>query len=389
MAPTGANGPFSGCSCRERAAEGSDPAMRSAGGGRIGFAPMSTTKYRRIAGLLAAAALLLGACGSEDALEGEVVEDARGCTDTVERSTDAPEVAAVAEAPAEVETEDLTKGKGCEIEPGQHLSLDMVGATAADAKVFTDTWTSGRPISTQLGQGKLIPGLETGIEGMKVGGRRQITIPAAQAYGAEGNEAQGIGPDQALTFVVELTGLTRNLAYCQAATEIPAGTVEGKPDAVEMPVEAPTELVTKDLTEGTGEAATDGKQATVHYLGIGCSTGQQFDSSWDSGNTLQVTLGMGQVVPGFEQGIDGMKVGGRRQVEFPATLGYGPTGSPPAIGPNEPLVFVIELVELAEAPPESTTAPASTAPAEGGEGGDTTTAPAGGGEGETTTTAGQ
>ncbi len=339
------------------------------------------TPGRRAAAI--ATVVLLAACGSSDDLGGKVVEDGLGCQPTeTERSTEVPTVEAVADAPAEVETDDLEEGKGCGIDTDTYLTLDLVGATAADAKVFTDTFADERPITATLGSGQLIAGLETGLEGMKVGGRRQLTIPADLAYGKEGNLAQGIAADQALVFVVDLVAVSGTPLYCNAAT-VPAGPEgSGKPATVEMPLEAPADEVVKtDLKEGTGDPVEAGNYVTVQYLGVSCASGQQFDSSWDNGEPFPLTLGEG-TIPGFATGIEGMKVGGLRQIEIPSALGYGATGSPPAIGANDPLVFIIELVEAADAPPATTTTPPvdTSVPAEGA----STTVPEGG---ESTTTA--
>ena len=83
---------------------------------------------------------------------------------------------------------------------------------------------------------------------------------------------------------------------------------------------------------------------TVQYVGVAWSAKQQFDSSWDRGEPIMFKLGTGQVIPGWDQGVAGMKVGGRRRLVIPPDLAYGAQGSPPAIGPNETLVFVIDLL---------------------------------------------
>lgn len=107
---------------------------------------------------------------------------------------------------------------------------------------------------------------------------------------------------------------------------------------------APKQLVKKDLIEGTGAEAKRGDEVTVQYVGVGYKTKKQFDASWDRGEPFSFTLGAGQVIPGWEQGVEGMKVGGRRELTIPSELAYGPAGSPPAIGPNETLIFVIDLL---------------------------------------------
>ncbi|MDQ2630106.1 MAG: FKBP-type peptidyl-prolyl cis-trans isomerase [Actinomycetota bacterium] len=109
---------------------------------------------------------------------------------------------------------------------------------------------------------------------------------------------------------------------------------------------APEELVTKDLEVGSGPAAKSGDVVTVHYVGVGYDTKKQFDASWDRGEPITFALGAGEVIPGWEQGIEGIKVGGRRELVIPPDLAYGPEGSPPVIGPNETLIFVVDLEEI-------------------------------------------
>lgn len=105
----------------------------------------------------------------------------------------------------------------------------------------------------------------------------------------------------------------------------------------------PKELVVKDLEEGTGAAAKAGDEIVVQYVGVNYKTGKEFDASWDRGEPFPFILGEGFVIPGWDQGLEGMKVGGRRELIIPPELGYGSTGSPPAIPPNETLVFVVDL----------------------------------------------
>jgi peptidylprolyl isomerase len=107
---------------------------------------------------------------------------------------------------------------------------------------------------------------------------------------------------------------------------------------------APKQLVAKDLKTGSGATAEAGDQVTVQYVGVGYKSKEEFDASWDRGEPFSFTLGAGEVIPGWDQGVEGMKVGGRRELIIPPELAYGPAGAPPAIGPNETLIFVVDLV---------------------------------------------
>jgi peptidylprolyl isomerase len=117
-----------------------------------------------------------------------------------------------------------------------------------------------------------------------------------------------------------------------------------KPKVVVPSGPAPKSLEVKELVEGTGPEAKGGDEVTVHYVGVGYRSKKQFDASWDRGEPFSFTLGAGQVIIGWEEGIVGMKVGGRRELIIPSSIGYGAAGSPPEIGRNEPLVFVIDLL---------------------------------------------
>ena len=120
--------------------------------------------------------------------------------------------------------------------------------------------------------------------------------------------------------------------------------MENKP-AVTIPAGAPPDaLLAEDLVVGTGAEATAGKTVDVHYVGVAWSTKQQFDASWDRGSTFSFPLGAGRVIKGWDQGVTGMKVGGRRRLTIPAALGYGDRGAGAAIKPGETLVFVVDLL---------------------------------------------
>jgi peptidylprolyl isomerase len=109
---------------------------------------------------------------------------------------------------------------------------------------------------------------------------------------------------------------------------------------------APKKLETKELIAGTGAEAKKGDKVTVNYVGVLYKGGKEFDASWKRSETFPFTLGEGQVIKGWDQGIVGMKVGGRRELIIPSELAYGKTGSPPTIPPNAPLVFVVDLLAV-------------------------------------------
>ena len=119
-----------------------------------------------------------------------------------------------------------------------------------------------------------------------------------------------------------------------------------KPDVTVPDTAPPTELVMSDDVEGDGVEATSGSQVSVHYVGVSWSTGKQFDASWDRMEAFQFPLGQGHVIKGWDDGVQGMRVGGRRTLHIPPHLGYGAQGAGGVIAPNETLIFVVDLLEV-------------------------------------------
>jgi peptidylprolyl isomerase len=117
-----------------------------------------------------------------------------------------------------------------------------------------------------------------------------------------------------------------------------------KPDVSIPDSEPPADLVIDDIVVGDGDEATAGAAVEVHYVGVAWSNGEQFDASWDRGDTFSFHLGAGQVIEGWDTGVQGMRVGGQRRLTLPPHLAYGPRGAGGVIGPNETLVFVVDLV---------------------------------------------
>jgi peptidylprolyl isomerase len=115
---------------------------------------------------------------------------------------------------------------------------------------------------------------------------------------------------------------------------------------VEVPSDqAPSyQLELEDITVGDGQEAVSGRVVEVHYVGVSWATGKQFDASWDRGDTFKFGLGKGQVIAGWDEGVAGMKVGGRRRITIPPHLAYGKRGAGGVIGPDETLVFVVDLI---------------------------------------------
>jgi peptidylprolyl isomerase len=162
-----------------------------------------------------------------------------------------------------------------------------------------------------------------------------VAALGAAACGGDADEGQ-TGGDSART--------------TERQTTTPAGgglkDTSAKP-AIEKPTGSPPRHLEKeDIVRGKGAPARRGDSVTVQYVGVSFSTGEQFDASWDRGQPYAFRLGLGDVIPGWDRGVAGMREGGRRRLVIPPELAYGAQGSPPPIAPNETLIFVIDLLKV-------------------------------------------
>ncbi|GAA4432094.1 FKBP-type peptidyl-prolyl cis-trans isomerase [Actinokineospora soli] len=119
-----------------------------------------------------------------------------------------------------------------------------------------------------------------------------------------------------------------------------------KPEVDPIEGAPPADLEKTDITVGNGPEATPGKLVSVHYVGVAHSTGEQFDASWDRGETFEFPLGAGRVIAGWDEGVAGMRVGGRRRLVIPPHKGYGDRGAGAVIKPGETLIFVVDLLAV-------------------------------------------
>jgi peptidylprolyl isomerase len=226
-----------------------------------------------------------------------------------------------------LQIQDTVPGTGASAQAGQNVTVHYTGwlfdSQAADGRgrQFDSSKGRGEPFEFELGAGMVIPGWDEGVQGMQVGGTRLLTIPPELAYGAHG--AGGVIPPHAtLIFEVEL---------------------------LPTPVRPALERV--DLVVGTGAEARAGRQVTVHYTGwlfdadAAQQRGRKFDSSKDRNRPFDFDLGAGMVIQGWDQGVQGMQVGGTRVLTIPAHLGYGARGAGGVIPPNATLVFEVELLK--------------------------------------------
>jgi peptidylprolyl isomerase len=145
----------------------------------------------------------------------------------------------------------------------------------------------------------------------------------------------GCGGSDSSTGSTESTGSTSPKSPPAKKTKPTVAVQKGAP---------PKKLAIKDLEKGSGPGAESGDVVTVQYVGVNYETGKEFDSSWSRREPFRFRLGAGEVIPGWDEGVEGMKPGGRRELVVPPDLAYGSAGYPPAIPPNETLIFVIDLL---------------------------------------------
>ena len=203
--------------------------------------------------------------------------------------------------------EDLVVGTGATPKPTDMVTVHYTG-TLADGTVFDASRMHGGPISFPLNG--VIKGWTEGVGSMQVGGTRKLVIPPNLAYGSQANGP--IPANSTLTFIVELL-------------DVPTVKVE-------------------DTQVGTGAEAVPGKTVSIHYTGK-LENGKVFDSSVGK-EPLTFVVAAGQMIPGFDQGVQGMKVGGKRTITIPPSLGYGEQGAGDVIPPNSTLIFDVELVSV-------------------------------------------
>lgn len=239
------------------------------------------------------------------------------------------------ETPQEVTLEsglkyiDQVVGTGEQPKKGEKVVVHYKGMLA-DGKEFDSSHKRNQPFTFDIGVGQVIKGWDEGVMTMKVGGKRTLTIPPELGYGAQNVGGGLIPPNSTLTFEVELLEIK----------------------APPKPLEIPTEGLEKtnsgleyvDLVVGEGKSPTKGKQVTVHYIGQ-LEDGKRFDASVDRGQPFDFKIGVGQVIPGWDEGVASMKVGGKRLLIIPPELGYGERGAGGVIPPNAKLIFQVELLD--------------------------------------------
>jgi peptidylprolyl isomerase len=235
-----------------------------------------------------------------------------------------------------VQAYDLRAGSGEKARPGDELTLHFTGWLGGGAQ-FQTTRTSGKPVTFTLGAGEVIDGWEQGLRGLQAGGVRLLRVQSYAGYGSKATTQ--IPPNSTLLFTVELV---------KREGAVPSEGIDVFPDTASIVWQAGPEglrfAVTAPASDPAAPVAQPGQTVRVHYTGW-LLDGTRFDSSRNRGQPFDFALDAGQVVRGWDLGVNGMRKGEKRLLMIPAPLGYGTQGAGP-IPPNATLLFAVELMDL-------------------------------------------
>jgi len=260
----------------------------------------------------------------------------------------------------------LSEGDGAEIVDGDTVTIDYAIVSGTDGSPL-DTSFGAASISLPLVEGQTTPALVEAIIGETIGSRVLVAVapepgPDASAAPAEApSPAPGDPAGDTIIFVIDLLGVVPERAD-GTPVDPPAGTpVVSTNEAGDVTgldvagVTAPEELVVTPVLEGDGDVVQAGDTVTIHYTGVLATDGTEFDSSWS--RDAAATFPLGNLIQGWQQGLEGVAVGSRVVLQVPSELGYGAAGSPPTIPADADLVFVIDVLNT-QAAPEAPEAPA-------------------------------
>jgi peptidylprolyl isomerase len=293
---------------------------------------------------------LLAACGDS---AGDAPKDSSADTEapsTDAPSTDAPAdteappaeaypekptVEVPAQAPTELVVTVLIEGEGPEAVAGDTVIVDYVGVLISDGSEFDASYNSQQPFPVPLGAGGVIQGWDDGLLGAQAGSRIQLDIPADLAYGEAGSPP-AIGPNEALTFVIDVRTLVPGTDPADAPLDLTPPSTEGV-----------TELTVEDLVVGEGDPVGYGDEAYIHYLAFD-SEGNLLQNSWEAPQPQALPLEEGgPSLTGLVDSIVGMQPGGRRSMVIPAELAFGDEGNAQlGIDPGETFVIIVDLIAI-------------------------------------------
>ncbi|RLD64962.1 MAG: hypothetical protein DRI84_07815 [Bacteroidetes bacterium] len=252
------------------------------------------------------------------------------------------------------------KGNGKAPEKGTFIKAELIATSLFGGK-FINTYEEGKPYDLEVGTGQLGIGFEQAVAKMKVGGKATVIVPSGLAFGEQGVQGY-IPPFSPVVFEISILKVV-TAEEMSAQREKDAQEAEAKMKKLESDEQAKIDAYVKannvkatptasglifiDVVPGTGDPAVSGKKVKVHYTGY-LLDGKKFDSSLDRGEPFEFTLGQGQVIPGWDEAVAMMRVGGKAKLIIPSKIGYGARGAGADIAPYSPLVFEVELLEIVE-----------------------------------------
>jgi peptidylprolyl isomerase len=218
--------------------------------------------------------------------------------------------------PRKLIVRDLIKGSGVVPIKGGEVSVQNLHFEYKRGEEVQLDWSQAEEFSYRFAAGEVLPAWDRGMKGMRVGGRRELIVPAKLAYG-----------NVPTIYLIDLLTAKPTLRGPEPDIHVPAGA-------------PPKSLVVRNLRPGRGAGVQSGDEVTIQYVGAGFKTGKPFDTSWERGVPHSFQVGSGNVLPGWERGVQGMKVGGRRELIIPPDLTLG------EVDTNETLIYVIDLLAI-------------------------------------------
>ncbi|HQZ34102.1 MAG TPA: FKBP-type peptidyl-prolyl cis-trans isomerase [Ilumatobacteraceae bacterium] len=279
--------------------------------------------------------LLVTACGDASSSSNSVNSTDGTTAPIATGPLQKPTVSVPSELPTELGVSDISVGTGPKAAEGDTVIVHYVGVRTADGAEFDNSFDRGQPLEVTLGTHRVIAGWEQGLAGMQQGGRRQLDIPAALAYGDSPPAGGIIKAGDSLTFVVDMVAV------------LPTSTLADEPQITLGPADNIPVMTSTDLIEGTGASPADGDNVAIHVVAFRADTGEKLTSDW-GGPPITFLYGADTTIyPGIIAEVKGMKVGGRRQAQLPFVLMFDGQGSQQlSLPPSIDVVLVIDLIAL-------------------------------------------
>ncbi len=246
----------------------------------------------------------------------------------------------------------LQPGNGQLSTTGSQVTVHMAVFKGSDGSLLDSTYEAAQPQTLAVGGADLVPGFRSALIGVQPGERLLAIIPPAEGIPAAGRAQLGLADTEHLVLVADVVSVVTPLAEAEGTPVTPPAGLptvtftSGTGPTITVPTgqAPPTELVSQLLVEGTGPEVKAGQSTLMHYTGVLWRDGSVFDSSWPRQQPLPVVIGTGSVIPGWDKGLVGKKVGSRVLLVIPPAEGYGAAGSPPKISGTDTLVFVVDIL---------------------------------------------